>query len=398
MSLGTIARWAAVSLIAAASAAPAAESPARGGPAPIAAAVNSSPAESVFKALRCPVPEPGSTWAVLTRDGGNRAVDPYLSSLAGGEGGTGEIVSPEFEVAVPVIRFTICGHDGTQGGRGQNYIALLDATSGETLAKTAAPGADAMQQQSWDSAAWQGRKVRVTVRDGVAEGAFAWLGIGSIDGGAAFQVDFRSGLPQGWTSSHAEVPSRTELLEGVVPFLSEQTVHTLVPESGSLELPCGFIARRMFVLGCTVPRGYPLEQYGALDLVYASGTRQSVPLICGYTLDVASKRLSPSAALHLHPSADPFQHYLAIELRDERLESVHLAGNPNRETLPRITAITCQTEESAAVLMKLPAGRPGDGQQQWIDEHALRGAMPPKIAAQIRRAHRLDGSAGSAAP
>ena len=69
-----------------------------------------------YKALKCPPPTLGSTWAVLEHDGANREVDPYLSSLGTGRSGTGTITSPSFELDADTIRFTICGHDGPQGG------------------------------------------------------------------------------------------------------------------------------------------------------------------------------------------------------------------------------------------------------------------------------------------
>ena len=83
-----------------------------------------------YKALKCPPPPMGTTWTVLEHDGANREVDPYLSSLGQGEAGTGVIASPSFKLDTDTIRFTICGHDGQAGKRGENYIALIDARKG----------------------------------------------------------------------------------------------------------------------------------------------------------------------------------------------------------------------------------------------------------------------------
>jgi len=76
-----------------------------------------------YKALECPLPPSMGTWAILDRDGANRKVEPYLSSLGGGESGAGIIVSPVFSMKCDRIDFTICGHDGQQGGRNQNFIS-----------------------------------------------------------------------------------------------------------------------------------------------------------------------------------------------------------------------------------------------------------------------------------
>ena len=109
-------------------------------------------AGATYKALKIPPPTFGSTWAVLERDGANRKVEPYLSSLGKGEAGTGVVSSPPFIIADDKITFTICGHDGQGGGRNENYVALVDARKGNTLMKTPAPGNDAMQERSWDLA------------------------------------------------------------------------------------------------------------------------------------------------------------------------------------------------------------------------------------------------------
>ena len=91
---------------------------------------------SLYKALRCPSPASHGTWAVLDFDGARRPVEPYLSSLGGGELGTGVIASPPFPVSLDTITFTVCGHDGQGGGREQNFVALVDAASNETLKRT----------------------------------------------------------------------------------------------------------------------------------------------------------------------------------------------------------------------------------------------------------------------
>ena len=98
-----------------------------------------------YKALKCPPPSLGTTWAILEHDGANREVDPYLSSLGQGESGTGTISSPAFKLDVDAIRFTICGHDGQDGKRGENYIALIDGRKGTALRKATAPANNALQ-------------------------------------------------------------------------------------------------------------------------------------------------------------------------------------------------------------------------------------------------------------
>jgi hypothetical protein len=179
------------------------------------------------------------------------------------------------------------------------------------LRQAMAPGSDALQEQSWSTADLRDREVRVEVRDGNAGGAYAWLGIGRIDAGPSLRADFRQGLPEGWMErAQPAAAVRTEVVRGGVPFLRYPTAYSVVPQSGECAVVCGFRADRVFVLGGTVPQGKPLEVYGYVDIVYRGGTTDTCPLTYGFTLDQHGKLLSRSPAMHLHESADPFQHYL----------------------------------------------------------------------------------------
>jgi hypothetical protein len=344
-----------------------------------------------YKALLSPLPPARGTWAVLDFDGARRPVEPYLSSLASGEFGTGVIVSPPFAVAGETIRLTVCGHDGQGGGREKNYVALVDAASGETLRQTFAPGSDPMQERSWDVKDLAGRQVRIEVHDGIAAGAYAWIGVGEIDAGAALKIDFRQGMPADWEAAAAPEDERTEVVEGGIPFLRRPAVYTIVPREGTLEIPCGFVAERLFFLGCTVSRGRPLETYGFIEIAYQGVPAERYPLMLGFTLDGEGKLPSPSKAMHVHRSGDQFQFYLVLAPRPQVIEKIRLARNPEREGVPRITAITCQTEATDDNLLPLPDCRPGPDEQAWIRAHTISQDSPDMeaIVAQIRRAHKM---------
>lgn len=268
-----------------------------------------------FKALKCPQPSQGTTWAILKRDGANREIPAYLSSLGQGEGGTGSIASPPFTITDGSIAFTVRGHDGPGGGLGTNYVALVDVRKGKVLRKTEAPGNDALQERSWDVKDLKGMTVRVEVHDGNRAGAFAWLGVGMIDAGLAMKVDFTQGMPTGWISSQVETTIRLALVTGEVPFLSNTSVYSVIPEKGDVEIPCGFTAKRLFLLGCTVGLGQPMEIYGGVELHYQSGTVDIIPLMVGFTLDSQDKLLSSAPSIHMHPSGNPFQYYVPLALR-----------------------------------------------------------------------------------
>ena len=194
-----------------------------------------------FKALSYTPPPTAGTWKVLDRDGANRKVTPYLSSLGLGEGGTGVITSPPFTVASPVINLTLRGHDGPDGERKKNFVALVDAETGETLRKTFAPLSDPLKERSWNVENLQGRRVRFEAHDHDTEGAFAWLGVGRIDAGERFRVDFQEGFPKNWTAIAEKRSVRYEEIQGGgVPFLSLVSHESMIPKAGAAEIPCGF--------------------------------------------------------------------------------------------------------------------------------------------------------------
>ena len=344
-----------------------------------------------YKALKCPTLPSLGTWAILDRDGAHRQVEPYLSSLGGGERGTGVIVSPPFSVSIDTITFTICGHDGQDGGREKNFIALIDAGTGQTLDRTMAPSSDPMQERSWDVAKLKGREVRIEVHDGIAEGGYAWIGVGRIDGGPAPEIDFRKGMPTGWKALPQPNERRNELVEGGIPFLRRHAAYTMIPSQGVAEFPCGFAAERFFFLGCTVAGGNPLETYGYIEIVYRDGPPERHPLMNGFTLDAELKLLGRSKAMHLHPSGDPFQHYLVIKPGPGVIEKIKMSRNPEHELVPRITAITCQTAAAGKNLQSLPDCKLGEEEETWILSHAITPSSPniAEITKEIRKAHKM---------
>lgn len=348
-------------------------------------------ARAEYQALECPAPYSLGTWAILDFDGARNEVDPYLSSLGDGEFGTGRIVSPAFAVSVDAITLTVCGHDGKEGGQEKNFVALVDAQTGDTLRKTPAPGCNAMQERSWDVAPLRGREVRIEVHDGIAAGGYAWIGAGRIDAGPPLQVDFRDGLPEGWELVRPPEADCFELVAGGIPFRRRAAVYSLVPRRDACEIPCGFRAERLFFLGGTVQRGKPLETYGSIEVVYRQGPIERYPLTLGYTLDVELKLPSKSKAMYVHPSGDVFQYYLVVGPRAEVIEKIVLRASDEHDVVPRITAVTCQTSASSDLLTPLPGAKPGSDEAAWIESHTITADSPDmdQIAAEIRRAHKM---------
>lgn len=335
----------------------------------VAAARGNAPASPRFQALKCPPVALGQTWAILDRDGANRQVEPYLSSLANGESGTGMISSPPFIVDSDEITMTICGHDGPQGGQKKNFVAIVDARKGEVLLQVPPPQNDALQVSKLDVRGLRGTQVRIELRDGDSGTGFAWMGVGAIDAGPALRVDFKQGMPTGWAEAVHTADVRYDLLEGGVPFKRLLSSFTIIPKNGSVEIPCGFAAERLYFLGCTA-NVRPLETCGGIEIHYKDGSPDVIPLMGGFTFDDWGKLLSPSKALRLHPSADPYQHYLVIRPRSEVIEKIRLVAAPDG-IIPRITAITCETTAEAETLMPLPSTTLNSRETAWIEANAI---------------------------
>ncbi len=329
------------------------------------------PTSPKFKALKCPTTTLGQVWMIMDRDGGNRKVKPYLSSLGNGEPGTGMISSPPFIINTDKITFTVCGHNGRKGTReDKNYVELVGARKGEVLFKTLAPNNDAMQERSWDVKNLRGTQVRIELHDSNADTAFAWMGIGRIDAGSALKVDFQKGMPKDWAQPERKTKTAYELLAGGIPFQRVANAYTVIPNSGSVELPCGFAADRLYFLGCIANGGKPLGTYGGIEVHYKTGSPDIFPLMVGFTADDAGKLLSPCASAHLHPSADPYQPYLVIKPRKDVITKIRLVANP-KDIIPRITAITCETAAHADTLMPLPATSLDPQEASWIEANGI---------------------------
>ncbi|NQV31223.1 MAG: HEAT repeat domain-containing protein, partial [Phycisphaeraceae bacterium] len=318
----------------------------------------------------------GRPWAVLERDGASRSVKPYLSSLAQGETATGVIASPEFVVPGRTITFTLCGHDGQGGGRGEDFMALVDADKGRILKKTAPPGNDTMKTFTWDVSQFTGTRARVEVHDGNPGTAYAWLGVGSIDASPAFKIDFSQGMPAGWAHPEPKILRRVDLVTEGVPFRQAADLSHLIPPQGSAEFACGFTANRLFFLGATVDTGEPGACYGGIELHYKTGSPDVFPLICAYTLNALQDLAGRPRATHLHAAGDTNQFYLAITPRQAVIEKIRLVAEPKQGPIPQITAITCETTASHDRLIPLTGQSISPQEANWIHSHSISAESP----------------------
>jgi hypothetical protein len=137
------------------------------------------------------------TWGVLDRDGANRPVGPYLSSLAGGEAGTGALRSAPFVLPAGLAeyRFDACGWGAASG------FYLCDAATGEVLRQAAPPGQDAFKPVVWPVGDLAGRKVYFRAVDAVSAAGYAWLGCRAVPLTDGKPTVLQRGKPaEGWFS------------------------------------------------------------------------------------------------------------------------------------------------------------------------------------------------------
>jgi len=359
--------------------------------------------ESRYYAAQCQLVSPVS-WGIAERDGANREVERYLTSLVGGEAGTGTIGSPPFKLSVDSVRFTIRGHDGPGGGRDQNFAALIDNKTGNVLRETPAPGNDALQNREWDVADLKGRMVRFQLVDGNDEGAFAWIGVGKIEAGPELTVDFRQGMPQGWATiaNEKEIAARrsTDVTDAPVPFRKFQDAFTWIPERGVGQVEIGCPVERIYLLGCTVPDSRVSLTYGHVDLVYADKSKQTIPLILGFNLESPYKTATKCDAAHVLSVGDGTQYVAAIRPKQSKLERIQLRRASAELPRPRIAAITCQlaaSTEAPEAVQPLEAVEAAPADAKWLADHTLwsdqtEAAEEPiwlSSADDIRRAHRV---------
>ena len=358
-------------------------------------AATSASAESRYYGAQCSRVFP-KNWGICDRDGANRPTEPYLSSLVGGEQATGAIGSPPFKLSVDRVRFTIRGHDGQGGGRDQNFAALIDNNTGETLLKTPAPGNDALQDREWDVAEFKGRTVRFQLVDGNGDGAFAWLGVEKIEAGPELTIDFRQGLPKNWDTAAGEQDQTarrsTDVTDGPVPFRVFQDAFTWIPSRDVGRVNVGCEVERVYLLGCTVPDGRVLETYGHLDLVYADKSKETFPLVFGFTLEGRYKTPTKSDAAQVLPIGDGTRYLVAIRPKQAELARIELRRAAGELPRPQISAITCRlasATEAPKTLQPLDAVGATPADTEWLASHTLSAAGPPplELADEIRRAH-----------
>lgn len=139
------------------------------------------------------------TWGVITINGERRECKPYLSSLRGGETGTGAVRSPVFVLASPKYTFVAMGADSPTCDAGLNSFQLVDATTFEVLRTAEPPGGNTLVPLSWNTSDLVGRRVFFRAVDTNTAGGYAWMGCDDVPLGAGKVAHFAdSAALTGW--------------------------------------------------------------------------------------------------------------------------------------------------------------------------------------------------------
>lgn len=131
-------------------------------------------------------PKSASPWDMQKRKCADGVETNVLSSLRRGlrkaEQRTGILRSKKFP-APSSLSLWICGHRGKpdQEPHDHNLVRLVDAKSGDELAKVFPPRSDVCQKITWDLSNNKNKPVRLEVIDGDNGKSFAWLGITRIE-------------------------------------------------------------------------------------------------------------------------------------------------------------------------------------------------------------------------
>ncbi|MGB9877131.1 MAG: hypothetical protein ACPLPS_05115 [bacterium] len=340
------------------------------------------------------------TFRILNYDGAHRPTPPYLSSLGGGEQGTGAIRSPTFTIKTQKIRLLVNGWDGQQGGRGENCFQLVDAETKEILRSSPPPLSDFPKWIEWDTANLQERKVYIRIIDGDPEPAFAWLGLWEVDAGKEFQIRFSENPSLSGWSAEGEQPLYTERL---VLFLSSS--YPQFSENSSIRLLLNVKAKHLFLLGMTnsLDQGCPIwgdpndrasrffigDELGKIKIKYVDGKEEIYPLVLGESLwwgkifhdfpepfssnPKAKKVLQDT--LRLFPQAPIADgRYLAvINPRPIAIYSFELVDSKDKKGAPTLYGLTIETYpgERFASGIPLPADKPSKELLNFIKDKAL---------------------------
>ena len=318
------------------------------------------------------------TWSIHSRAGAIKNSGPYLSSYGAGEQATGRITGPVFRLNTNKVTFATCGHDGQGGGAKLNWIGLLDVKSGDLLRQSFAPGHDQFREYSWDTSDIQGKDVQFVVEDMHTGRAYAWMGVLKVDAGPECRVDFsKEGLPKDWKSVTPSVDPNVatrDIENGPIPFkfFGYGSVGSLVPNKDGMSVACGPKLDRLYLFGCTTTSNQLLLPGATVDIVYADGSADHVPLCYGFTLAYMQKKPEQNDGTFVWPVGRGTECVLAIKPQAKPVKSIGLTKEKGAR--PRVVAITCELADGESApegMVPLQATAMSPEYKEWLATHTV---------------------------
>lgn len=335
-----------------------------------------------------------SGWAVETRpceDGQARAL---FSTLPRGEMATGILRSPAFEAPDAMV-FYVAGHSNQK----KNEVRLVDADSGEVLRRTPPSGSDAALRREWDLGEFKGRKVCIELVDGDTGTGWAWLCVGGFSPDVVPEPQ-RGHVPAAWEARvHQDAPIEVD----GVPF-ARRTAWPAGPEGSmhTLKGP-GVRASHLYLLGGTyspdsagpawggandATTHFLGDQAGRVEIEYASGQVDAVPMVFGYTLwwqgpygfarapfdsDPDARALTDAALALAHGLDADAPTYLRVALRPDPVVEVRLVDSEAKAGHPVIEGVTFAGVAEADAPAGFGAGEVSltPAADAWLSAHTI---------------------------
>jgi hypothetical protein len=335
-----------------------------------------------------------------------------VNSLERGEANTGVLRSPVFTIRAPAQSFYIAGWDGTLNGQNdgdRNRVQLRSYPDGAILRRARTPGGNKLVRVKWITADLMGRQVYLEVVDAnpvIRPGGFAWIAFGG------YRQETPTGLKRPLTTeSLYAVPldSGAEMtICRTLPFMAalpERRGETRRQTAdGAERLPVGVGAKTLYLLGM-INEGWDYgvahwgehpelraqrddqvhigSQIGAIEIRYADGRADRIPLIIGATAwFVAQWAHGPTHSVTV-PVREPFtsrpeydavlrralklredrdegsgetrhrRYFLAVRPRPLPIREIVVHDNPALRGRPLVSAITLEEPDSREGLTRL---------------------------------------------
>jgi hypothetical protein len=205
------------------------------------------------------------------------------------------------------------------------------------------------------------------------------------------------------TKYNESMPEHVRFASGAAPEFS----------GSSVDIPAGFTADRLAILGglSTYDHGVgPWQDYevqsdesdrqfigdtaGTIEIAYASGTTDKIPLMFGWTIwwknhfdsdkyngpfpspFVEGPAASARSNLRLKPSSagNAAPYFWEIQTRGEMIKSIRLTDNPDKQGFPLILGISAASKDKTGTLIALP--------ESQLDEEDTKAVRPDDIVAE----------------